>query len=156
MLIAAQLREVELQSKLIDCWYDPKYKYYFSGCGYKLTLQDNNDLRHDLVYIDKDDKVAGYLSYQIDHCSRSLYNFGLIGFAKNNTPFIRECIRHLLNQKAHRCEFWAWADNPANKIYQRLINRYNGTQAGRLHNSGYFDGKYHDSIIYEILFKEED
>ena len=51
-------------------------------------------------------------------------------------------------------EFFVYADNPVLRIYQRFIKCYGGRQVGYLARSSYFDGKYHDAIIFEIL-KEE-
>ena len=55
---------------------------------------------------------------------------------------------------AQRAEFFVYADNPVLRLYQRLIKCYGGRQVGYLTRSSYFDGKYHDAIIFEIL-KEE-
>lgn len=156
MLVPAQLYEEELRRKLMEHWYDPKYKYYFSGGAYALSLPDNNETRHDFVHLDADDKVDGYFSYQIDWQAKSLYNFGLVGFKDKNADFIRDClvdINKMIANGMKRCEFWAWANNErANRLYRRLIEEYGGQIVGHLHNSGFFDGKYQDSIIYEILF----
>ena len=155
MLYPAQLYSEELKRKLIAAWYDPKYKYYFSGSAYELSLPDNNESRHDFVHLDADGKVDGYFSYQIDWQAKSLYNFGLIGFAENNTLFLRDCVRRIedmVAQGIRRAEFWAWADNPANKFYELMTERYGGRIAGYLRNSGFFGGEYHDTRIYEILF----
>ena len=155
MLVPAQLYREELKNKLIAAWYDPKYKYYFSGSAYELSLPDNNESRHDFVHLDTDGKVDGYFSYQIDWQAKSLYNFGLIGFAENNTLFLRDCVRRIedmVAQGIRRAEFWAWADNPANKFYEFVTERYGGRIAGYLRNSGFFDGEYHNTRIYEILF----
>ena len=155
MLLPAQLYREELKNKLIAAWYDPKYKYYFSGSAYELSLPDNNESRHDFVHLDTDGKVDGYFSYQIDWQAKSLYNFGLIGFAENNMDFLRECeksIEEMVSQGIRRAEFWAWSENPVNKFYERIMKRYGGQIVGHLHNSGFFGGEYHDTVIYEILF----
>ena len=160
MLKPAQLYEEELKQKLIECQYKPEYKYYFSGGAYAISLPDNNEKRHDLVHLDKDDNIDGYFSYQIDWQSKSLYNFGLIGFKNNNARFIRECLANvegMIVQGIRRCEFWAWANNEkANRLYRRLITEYGGGCSGHLHGSGFFDGKYQDSNIYEIIFDKEE
>ena len=156
MLYPAQLYREELKNKLIAAWYDPKYKYYFSGSAYELSLPDNNESRHDFVHLDDDGKVDGYFSYQIDWQAKSLYNFGLIGFAENNTLFLRDCIRNISDMKEQgirRAEIWAWQKNPANKFYRHMVERYsNGRVVGVLHQSGFFDGEYQNTVIYEILF----
>lgn len=156
MLYPAQLYKEELRQKLITAWYDPKYSYYFSGSAYEVSVPDNNEKRHDFVHLGENHTIDGYFSYQIDWTTKSLYNFGLIGFAENNTLFLRGCIKQIEDMRRsgiRRVEFWAWSDNPVNKFYQRLIDKYsNGRVAGHLRQSGFFDGKYHDTTIYEILF----
>lgn len=156
MLVPAQLYRDELKNKLIAAWYDPKYKYYFSGSAYELSLPNNNESRHDFVHLDTDGKVDGYFSYQIDWQAKSLYNFGLVGFKDKNADFIRDClvdINKMISNGIKRCEFWAWEDNErANRLYRRLIEEYGGQIVGHLHKSGFFGGEYHDTVIYEILF----
>lgn len=158
MLKPAQLYREELQEKLIEAWYNPKYQYYFSGAAYTLSIPDNNEFRHDFVHLDKDGNIDGYFSYQIDWKAKSLYNFGLIGFKDKNGIFMYECINRLWNfiqsEKIKRAEFWAWADNPVIEMYDRIVDRFYplGYRAGKLTRSGFFGGEYHNSIIYEILF----
>lgn len=156
MLYPAQLYREELKRKLVEHWYDTKYSYYFSGSAYEVTPPDNNETRHDFVHLDKDGNVDGYFSYQIDWQARSLYNFGLVGFKDKNADFIRDCLVNVNKMIANgikRCEFWAWSDNErANRLYRRLIEEYGGQIVGHLHNNGFFEGKYHDTTIYEILF----
>lgn len=160
MLYPAQLYREELKRKMIECWYNPKYKYYFSGSAYELSIPDNNETRHDFVHLGKNGEIDGYFSYQIDWTAKSLYNFGLIGFKNRNAEFILDCmvdINKMVTNGIRRCEFWAWANNkPANRLYKRLMEEYGGQQVGYLHGSGFFDGQYQDSIVYEIIFKEDD
>lgn len=99
--------------------------------------------------------MDGYFSYQRNDAARSISQFGLVSFVDNGTDLVPDCIRHvdkLVSEGLHRMEWWAVSDNPANKIYEWLIARYGGQIAGRLHDCNYFGGKYHDSIMYEILF----
>jgi RimJ/RimL family protein N-acetyltransferase len=66
-----------------------------------------------------------------------------------------DCIRHidkLISEGLHRAEWWAVVGNPACEIYDRLIERYGGSVAGYMHDCNYFNGKYYDSVMYEILF----
>ena len=156
MLKPAQLYREELSRKLTERWYEPRYKYYFSGSSHEMEIPRDNESRHDFVHLDKNGEVDGYFSYRVDWWAGSLYNFGLIGFADNNALFLRDCVRRveeMVRQGIRRAEFWAWADNPVNKFYERVIEKYDGRIVGRLHQSGFFDGEYHDTVIYEIIFK---
>lgn len=69
--------------------------------------------------------------------------------------FIRDVIRHIdriwKNKDVHRIEFWAFADNPAVQGYSNIIARYGGYIAATLKETEWFDGNYHDTIIFELL-----
>lgn len=155
MLYPAQLYREELKRKLIECWYNPKYDYYFMGEYNEFNVGDNAYWRTDLVHLDKNGEVDGYFSYQRNDAARSISQFGLVSFADNGAALVADCIRHidkLVSEGLHRMEWWAVCDNPANKIYERLIARYGGQVAGRMHDCRYFGGKYHDAVMYEIIF----
>lgn len=154
MLYPAQLYKEELQKKLTACWYDPKYQYFFSG-SYELFNIPNDALwRRDFVHLDKDGNVDGYFAYHYEDGGKNMCQFGLISFAKNGTLLTLDVIEHIKNmfkQGAQRCEFWAFADNPVIPLYEKLVERYGGKKVGTLTRTAYFNGKYHDAYIYEIL-----
>ena len=155
MLKPAQLYKEELKRKLIECWYDPKYEYYFLGDYREFTVPDNTDWRRDFVCVDSKGEIIGYFAYHHDDTARSLSQFGLISFTGNGALLVRDCIRHienLVDEGLRRCEWWAVADNEANKLYEKIIDRYCSAVAGRMRECNYFGGRYHDSILYEILF----
>lgn len=155
MLYPAQLYKEELKRKLISCWYDPEYDYYFLGDYHEFSVPDNTDWRRDFVHLNKNGEVDGYFSYYYNEIAKSLSQFGLISFTGNGGALMLDCIRHidkLISEGLHRAEWWAVVGNPACKIYERLIERYGGHIAGYMHDCNYFGGKYYDSVMYEILF----
>lgn len=158
MLVPAQLYKEELKRKLVECWYRPEYDYYFMGDHHEFTVPDNTDWREDFVSVNDKGEVVGYFSYNHDKAARSLTNFGLIAFTGSKMErgrFVRECVTHienLVDLGLRRLDFWAVADNPVNHLYRKLIWLYNGREIGRLIECSYFGGKYHDSILYEVLF----
>lgn len=158
MLYPAQLYKEELKRKLIGCWYKPEYDWYFLGDYHEFSVPDNADWRRDFVHLDKNGEVDGFFGYHYGSAAESLSQFGLIAFCSNLRQrglFVKECLQHIEDfirrGGVKRIEWWAVADNPINKTYEKLIKKYNGTIVGRLHNCEYFEGKYHDSVIYEIL-----
>lgn len=154
MLYPAQLYKDELRKKLISCWYDPKYKYYFSGEYNEFVVQDNCYWRHDFVHLDKDGNVDGFFSYNYNDGSKSMSQFGLISFAKNGLPLVKDAlarVKYMFEHGAQRCEFWAFADNPVVKMYDYFIEMYGGSRVGYMHRTAYFDGEYHDTVFYELL-----
>lgn len=159
MLYPAQLYKEELKRKLIGCWYKPEYDYYFLGDYREFSVPDNTDWRRDFVHLNKNGEVDGYFSYHYNEIAKSLSQFGLISFMGNGGALMLDCIRHidkLISEGLHRMEWWAVVGNPACKIYERLIERYGGSVAGYMHDCNYFNGKYHDAVMYEILFDKEE
>lgn len=157
MLYPAQLYKDELRKKLISCWYDPKYSYYFGGEHNEYDVADNTYWKQDLVHLDADGNVDGFFSYNYNDSSKSLTNFGLISFVKNGWPLVKDAmnrIKYMFEHGAQRCEFWAFADNPVCKLYDYFIGMYGGHRVGYLHRSAFFDGVYHDVIFYELLSED--
>lgn len=156
MFESAHAYKEELKLKLIKCWYEEKYKYYFAGEYSEIQIGNNCDYRHDLVHINpKTEEIDGFLSYNYDGRSRSISGFGLISFSNNGALLLRNTIRHIIdmfkNGDIQRCEFWAFADNPAVMQYDRIISKYGGEKIATLHRTNWFDGGYHDCVVYEIL-----
>ena len=158
MLYPAQLYREELKRKLISCWYNPKYDWYFMDEYRNFEVPNDTEWRRDFVHLDKNGEVDGFFSYHLDISAKSVSQFGLVSFSDNGAGFVKDCIDHMKQVIAnglHRAEWWAVDGNPANKLYESFIKKYGGTIAGRLHDCNYFKGKYHDSVIYEIIFAED-
>lgn len=155
MLVPAQLYHDELKRELIARWYEPRYSHYFAGERGSNDIADNAFWRRDFVYLDEDNKLAGYFGYAFNETSKSMINFGLIGFKKNNTRMIREVlchVRHMFKSgQAQRADFIAFADNPACKLYRRFAAQYGGDEVAHLHRVAYYDGSFHDTVMWEFL-----
>lgn len=155
MLYPAQLYREELKRKLVACWYNPKYDWYFNGEYSEFAVPDTTVWRRDFVHLNKDGEVDGYFSYHMNEVAKSASQFGLVSFSDNGAGFVKDCIDHmkqLIAEGLHRVEWWAVSDNPVNKFYESIIKRYDGTIAGLMHDCNYFRGEYHDSVMYEIVF----
>ncbi len=155
MLVPAQLYKDEIKRELIARWYDPKYTHYFTGGREEVEIGNNQLWRRDFAYLDDDNKLAGYFSYRFNDGDKSMGSFGLIGFKANNLPFVREVVAHCLNMfttgQVQRAEIWAIADNKVCKLYRRFANQYGGKEMAQLHRTTFYDGKYHDSVVWEFL-----
>lgn len=154
MLVPAQLYREELKNKMIACWYEPKYKYYFSGEYNEIKIADNAYWRRDFVHLNSKGEVDGYFCHNYNDACKSMNGFGLISFSDSGALLVREVIEYIMKMfevEAQRAEFFAFADNPAVKLYDKLIKRYGGKFIGRLTRSAYFCGEYHDCVFYEIL-----
>lgn len=157
MLYPAQLYKDELRKKLISCWYDPKYRWYFGGEHNEFSVPENTDWRHDFVHLDNNGEVDGFFSYNYTDGSKSMTQFGLISFRDYAFPLIADAldrVKYMFENGAQRCEFWAFTDNPVCKVYDKFAERYGGKIVGRLTRSAYFDGEYHDVVFYEFLVED--
>lgn len=154
MLVPAQLYKEEVKRLLVSKWYDPKYQYYFSGEYNEVQIAADAYWRRDFVHLNSNGEVDGYFSHNYNDGSKSICSLGLISFTDNGFPLLWDVIqyiRSLFNSGAQRLEFFAFDDNPAIELYTKLINRYGGKYIGTLTRSAYFNGEYHDAVIYEIL-----
>jgi hypothetical protein len=155
MLYPAQLYKEELKKKLISKWYDPKYQWYFGGERYANDVPDNTEWRQDFVHLNSNCDIDGYFSYHHDRAAKSLNQFGLISFSDNGTDLVMDAIhrvKYMFREEGiERCEFWAFDDNPVNKLYEKIVERYRGRCVGYLTRCAFFSGKYHDMRIYEVF-----
>lgn len=155
--VPAQLHEEELKRKLTACWYDPKYTYYFGGEHRIIQIGDNTDWRRDFVLIDTYGQVHGYFSYNYNECDKSMHNFGLIDFSGHGKALVDAAIgniRDMFRKGAQRLEVMCFADCPAKKLYDFYISHCGGKQIGTLTRARFFDGRYHDCVIYELLAED--
>lgn len=153
--LAAQLYREEIKYELTKRWYDEKYKYYFGGCAEEFNIPNDNYWRRDFAHLDIEGNLDGYFSYKYDPAAKSLSNFGLIGFAENNTKLVFDALSHIKalfkTGEVRRVCWWAFEDNPANKLYERIIRKYNGKINGKETDCAFVEGRYWSSISYEII-----
>lgn len=158
MLHPAQLYRDELKRKLIEIWYNPKYKWYHMNDYHEFTVPDTHDYRHDFVHLDSSSKVDGFFSYNYSTRDRAMTNFGLVSFSDNGTGLVMDAIHHvkemLESGEAQRIEFWAFVGNPVSSFYNKLVAHNGGVCCGYLRRCAFFDGEYHDARMYEILAED--
>lgn len=156
MLDNARKYLLELKNKLIDTWYDEKYKFYFSSWHTELQIEDNDWNTMNFVSIDKDRNILGYMHFSINRITNSVDNFGAINFSGNKLIFGKD-LHSLIHDifykyKFDRMEFYVVIGNPIEKSYDKLIKKYNGRIVGITRNSiKTIDGNLYNQKIYEIL-----
>ena len=156
MIKPALLYADQLQKKVIESWYEPETRFY-SGLGSgKIELVDNNYDERQYVSIGKDGNVIGYISHNVDWCTRSASHWLMTSFDKGNLEFVRDLHKVVTDlffkENFNRVEWWCFADNPAVRGYKNFIKRFGGSIVGELHKSAVFsDGTVHDTYIFEIL-----
>lgn len=101
------------------------------------------------------DKLIGYLSYQVDYYVSVAYNFGLMSFDRGNLLIGRALFEKLeeLVSTMHRIEWRMISGNPVEKHYDKFCKKYNGNKYVLKDSIKDKNGKYRDNIIYEILTK---
>ena len=157
MLYPAQLYREELKAKLTACWYDERYAYYFGDGREEHSIPTDAYWRHDFVHLDKDGHVDGYFSYNYNDGDCSMRNFGLISFAEDGTALVHDAInrvKYMLAHGAQRVEIWAFANNPVNKFYKRMMDRFGGKRVAYLRRTTIINGEYEDSVCYELLVED--
>lgn len=160
MLKPAYLYKDELQKKSIETWYDTECMFWNDGVGSsQINIQDNNYNCHQLVSVNRDNNVIGYITYNIDWTAMSANSFRIISFDKGNVLFAKDLYQTIcdLFEKYHmnRIQWFAYTDNPAIKRYRNFIKKHGGVECA-YHRQviKLIDGKLHDSVGFEILAKE--
>ena len=102
------------------------------------------------------DRLIGYFTYEVDWYSSCARCFGLFSFERSNSAVgiaVYRELRKLINDyHIHRIEWRMVGGNPVERHYDRFCRRYNGRKfvlPDAIKDSA---GKYHDDVIYEIVF----
>lgn len=156
MLVPAILYKEEIEKAFAKELYTENYFYY---CGYaycnSLTEIKAEDYIYQYAVLNSGGKLIGYLAYQIDANSDTVYNFGLYSFDKGNFTIGKDLFKKMeeLVGKHRRIEWRMIGGNPVKRHYDKFCKKYNGNVV-RLHDVCRDDsGKYHDEYIYEIISK---
>lgn len=162
MLAPAILYKEEIEQGFKKYYYTDEMMYE-CGCleNWTPAIEDNSgDSKYQYAIINKDNKVIGYIAYDIDWYSSCASNFGLLSFDKGNAIIgksLFEVLDTLLNDyKLHRISWRMVGGNPVEKSYDRFCKKYNGRK--HILRDVFKDrrGKYHDDIIYEIIREEDE
>lgn len=153
MLKPAILYKEELEKKFAELLYTEDYFYYngYAHCNDLPTIKPE-DSYYQYAIIDKD-KVVGYLTYYVNMWSDSAERFGMISFNKGNltvTMDVYAIIKELI-KKHRRIEWRCIEGNPVNRIYKKIVEKYNGYISTAHKCCVDNDGNYRDSYTYEIL-----
>lgn len=161
MLDVADKYVDELNQKLYNIWYDPKYMYYFC-CPHRGTysVDPNGDWNgRNFVSINSDGKIIGYIHYSICRTADYVDDFGAVNFSddpKDKYIFgkdLRQVIDDIFLKFNHnRLEFTVVEDNPIRKTYFKLVNKYGGRIIGVKHCVvKLINGEVANKVYFEIL-----
>jgi hypothetical protein len=161
MLKLAKLYENQLQTLFNNIVFEDKYKFYNASNYYNYNLEFANDSWNhiDLVSIDKNDNIRGFLSAKVDRCNESVSSLRVINFCGLNYTFSKDFHQFLqelfTKYNFRKITFSVVVGNPAEKMYDKYINRYGGRIVGTYKDDiRLYDGNYYDFKVYEI-FKSE-
>lgn len=158
MLKPAILYKGEIHKKFQEYAYSDDLIYYTGYLGNEMPIINENNDGYNFQYaIVKDNKLIGYFSYCIDWYASCVSRFGLFSFDRGNKTIgldvYRELKRLINDYHIHRMEWRMIGGNPVERHYDSFCKRYNGRKIVLRDSSKDKYGRYHDDVIYEIIFK---
>lgn len=157
MLIPAILRKNEILYEFQKLQYTDDLMFEVGNIDNCMPNIVEEPSRYTFQYaiVDKDEKLIGYVAYEIDWYSSHAYNFGLMSFDRGN-PLIGkevfEIMNNLINKlRIHRIAWYMVSGNPVERSYDRFCNKYNGRKIVLKDTFRDRMGNYHDSVAYEII-----
>lgn len=157
MLDIAIKHKEELKKKMLDTWFQDKYKYYNYDLWYSdQTIDDETWNRHQFVSLDRDGNLIGYISYSVCRQTHNCSKLVIINFSDNKVIFGRDLAQVLIDIfekfKFNKLSFSVVIGNPAEKSYDKWIRKYNGKIVGiKEKETRLMDGDYYDVKLYEIM-----
>lgn len=152
------------KDKINSAWQtliqDGRDTYYNSDgyWSYEIALNYNSWDSIEMVSVNNNDDVIRFFKAAIDRVSNKVVDITAISFLDSGYIFHEDFYLFLNNlftkQSFNKLEWTVVVGNPVEKMYDELINKYNGSIVGINHNSIKLeDGKYYDVKLYE-LFRE--
>ena len=160
MLTRAILYEEQLKKKYIEATSDDYFKFYFSSAhrSFNLDVCNNDYWTIQMVSVDKNNNIIGFMSVSIDDDSKVVNNFGLINFTKKpNIIFSSDVMKFLRmlrdNYNASKFEFNAFVDEAKKAVTKDIPTTYHGVQ--KKQNSS-MDTYYVSSWLFSSIQKCEE
>lgn len=158
MLKPAILYKNEILTKIQEYNYTEDMIYYSGYLGNALpSIEENNNGNLYQYAIVDNNRLIGYFAYTVNWYSSCIYNFGLFSFDRNNITIgldiYRELKKLINDYHIHRIEWRMISGNPVEKHYDKFCKRYHGKKYVLTDVFKNRCGKYHNEVIYEIIFK---
>ena len=172
MLVPASVYKEQIEKQFKAIQYTDKYFWYTGSIdNYDIEVKTEGDKFAFAIvepfynqYCKTDYFLLGYVSFRVDWYCGMAYNFGLIRFeqSKKSTKVmasaIREVIRMIESFNLHRIDFRCVSGNPAQRKYEKilvkLIEEYSIVDLIFKDNIKDRQGKYHNTICYELIRRE--
>lgn len=157
MLVPAILYKEEICKRFAQYIYTEDMINYTGYLGNSLpTIEESNDGSIYQYAIIDNDRLIGYFTYSIDWYSSCAHCFGLFSFDRKNKiigfDVYRELRKIINDYQIHRIEWRMVGGNPVEKHYDKFCKKYHGKKFVLTDAIKDRRGKYHDDIIYEIIF----
>lgn len=135
-----------------DLYFYFMYPYIF----YSIQIEESDF--NSLQFVSKNTigEIVGYYTAIINRSNEYIEGLGVINFTgKSNIIFSKDTKSFFdeifINRNYRKITFSAIEQNPAVKLYRKLIKLVNGKEVGTLReNKKLTDGKYYDEVIFEI------
>lgn len=158
MLDYAIRHQEQLNDKWLTATLDDKYKYYHHSSYFNFVTNLEKETWNEIqmVSVDKEGNVIGYLGASINRDSRNVTGLYAINFYDVNYTFSKDFHTFLTSlfekHKFNKITFVSIADNPASEMYDKYVKKYGGRIVGiRTNHVRLLDGKLYDDKIYEIM-----
>ncbi|MGN0488061.1 MAG: hypothetical protein ACI4HO_02230 [Ruminococcus sp.] len=158
MLKPAILYKKEIITRLVENNYTDNMMFYSGWIGNSLpSIEENNDgTLYQYAIVGEDNKLIGYFTYRVDWYNSCVCHFGLYSFCKNNRQIgidvYRELKKLINDYHIHRIEWRMIGGNPVEKHYDKFCQKYHGKKYVLTDVLKDRCGKYHNEVIYEIIF----
>lgn len=157
MLELAYLHEGELNRIYAREITTEKYKYLNSTWynDYSIEIKEDSWEKLQFVSIDEYNRVLGYFEARIDRAANYVDGLTVVSFYDASYIFSKDCLQFIndLFDKYgfNKINFSVFIGNPAEKIYDKYIEKYGGRVVGIFRNNARLsDGKLYDEKYYEI------
>ena len=175
MLVPSITYKETIEQKFREIQYTDKYLWYTGSIdNYDMEVKTEGD-KFAFAIVDKSDElygdiIIGYISFRVDWYCSIAYNFSLIKFdITENSPCstlimasaIRKVMRMIDGFNLHRIDFRCVSGNPAEQKYDKIVEKivdkgvYDCYMPTFKDNIKDTHGKYHDTICYELIRREE-
>ena len=157
MLIPAISKKYEIIQEFRKLQYTDNLMLEVGCCDNYMPniIEEPNRETYQYAIVNSEDKLIGYIGYEIDWYSSCAHNFGLMSFDKGNALIGKEVYNIMMdlieNKKLHRIEWYMVGGNPAERSYDKLCQKYNGNKIILHDVFKDRNGNYRNSIIYEII-----
>lgn len=141
--------------------YNENYKF-LNFSTYKeyniVELNENEWNKVSKVSVNEKGDILGYFSASISQSQSRIDSCFFVKFPKNyrlendkNTVYkdFREFVDYIMNHPIYKkVSFQAIKDNPANKVYEEFLRKYNGERFLLKDYVRLEDGRYYDTYLY--------